>query len=264
VKKIPKFKIRCSANGDIMAGSVGLSETQERKLDGFRKKQIEGKKLTPLQELEEINLFTLRDNPQLPAGAKSYCRTWLKEQLYDRRKGFTSKYTDKGNTCEDDSIAFLNEYFLGDMKKNEEFFQNNFMQGTPDIITDAAYVWDVKNSWEPDTFPLFDTKPDKGYWWQLQGYMALTGRSKARLVYTLMDAPPELITDEARRASYKSNKSADELLEYYTAQMTYSDVDTDLRIKYFDFDRDDSAIEEIETRVKLCQIYINELLENVG
>ena len=259
---IPTFKIRCSAIGSIMAGSVGLSETQERKLEGFRKKQIDGKKLTKLQEDEESKLFNIRDNPQLPAGAKTYCRTWLKEQLYDRRKGFASKYTDKGNICEDYSIKFLNEYFLVDMAKNEDYFSNDFLQGTPDILT-GGFVWDVKNSWEPDTFPLFDTKPDKGYWWQLQGYMRLTDRRQARLAYTLMDAPPELITDEARRASYKSNKSAEELLEYYTAQMTYSDVDTDLRIKYFDFDRDDDAINKIEERVRLCQNYINKLMENI-
>jgi len=259
---IPEFKIRSSATGSIMAGSVGLSDTQERKLDGFRKKQSEGKKLTKLQEDEETKLFKLRDNPELPAGARTYCRTWLKEQLYDRRKGFTSKYTDKGNICEDNSIVFLNGYCLLDMKKNEEFFSNDFMQGTPDILP-TGEVWDVKNSWEPDTFPLFDTKPDKGYWWQLQSYMALTDRKKARLVYTLMDAPAGLITDEARRASYKSDATADELLEYYTAQMTYSDVDTNLRIKWFDFDRDDKAIEEIKVRVELCREYIKKLIGDI-
>jgi len=209
--KIPKFKIRSSATSSIM---------------------------------------TCRGKP-LPVGAKTYCRTWLKEQLYDRRKGFTSKYTDKGNICEDSSIEFLSDYFLIDIVKNEEFFSNDLLQGTPDIFVGDDCVWDVKNSWEPSTFPLFDTDPDKGYWWQLQSYMALTGRSKARLVYTLMDAPAELITDEARRASYKSNKTADELLEYYTAQMTYSDVDTELRIKYFDFDRDEKYLYRIANLVAI-------------
>jgi len=207
--------------------------------------------------------ITTCEGKPLPVGAKTYCRTWLIEQLFDRKKGFTSKYTDKGNICEDASIKFLSDYFLIDMKKNEEFFSNDFMQGTPDIFVDDDCVWDVKNSWEPSTLPLFDTKPNKGYWWQLQSYMALTGRTKARLVYTLMDAPPELITDEARRASYKSDLSAQELLDYYTAQMTYSDVDTDLRIKYFDFDRDDKAIEQIKERVGMCQVYINELLKGM-
>jgi len=260
---IPEFKIRSSASGDIMAGVVGLSETQERKLDGFRKKQIDGKKLTALQETEESKLFELRDNPQLPAGAKTYCRTWLKEKLYDRRKGFSSKYTDKGNVVEDHSVIFLNEYYLADMSKNEEFFQDAEIQGTPDLLPDEESVWDIKNSWEPDTFPLFDTAPDKKYWWQLQCYMALTGRTKARLVYTLMDAPADLIADEARRASYKSNLSQEELFEYYTAQMTYKDVDTELRIKTFDFDIDLKAIKQIRERVALCREYIKTLIEGM-
>lgn len=256
--KIPKFKIRCSAISQIMGGNVGASQPQ---LDNIAKMEAREKPMTPPMLEKYLKDVEARNNPQLPAGAKTYCRTWLKEQLYDRRKGFTSKYTDKGNTCEDDSIKFLNEYFLVEMEKNEVFFLNDFMQGTPDIITKPR-IWDVKNSWEPDTFPLFDTKPDKGYWWQLQGYMGLLDKHHARLVYTLMDAPADLITDEARRASYKSNKTADELLEYYTAQMTYSDVDTELRIKYFDFDRDDKAIEEIKVRVKMCQTYVDELMES--
>jgi hypothetical protein len=239
-----------------MAGSVGASQSQ---LDNIKAMESREKPMTTKMQEKYDKDIEARDNPQLPAGAKSYCLTWLKEQLYDRRKGFSSKYTDKGNICEDHSIKFLNEYFLADLEKNEDYFKNDFMQGTPDILIDGE-VWDVKNSWEPATFPLFDTRPDKGYWWQLQGYMALTDRSKARLVYTLMDAPAELIEDEARRASYKSEKSGYELLEYYTAQMTYDDVDTDLRIKYFDFDRDDVAIESIKERVKLCQQFINEVI----
>ena len=262
---VPKFRIRCSAIGSIMAGSVGASKSQ---LDNIAKMDARDKPMTTGM-LEKYNKdIDARDNPELPAGAKTYCRTWLKEQLYDRRKGFTSKYTDKGNICEDGSIQFLIDYFLTNMEKNEEFFPkksspDDFMQGTPDLLVGDDSVWDIKNSWEPDTFPLFDTKPDSGYKWQLQGYMALTGRTKARLIYTLMDAPPQLITDEARRASYKSDQTADELLEYYTAQMTYSDVDTDLRIKWFDFDRDDKAIEQIKVRVEHCQIYINKLLKGM-
>jgi hypothetical protein len=45
--------------------------------------------------------------------------------------------------------------------------------------------------------------------------------------------------------------------------MTYSDVDTDLRIKYFDFDRDDKAIEQIKVRVELCREYIKTLIEGI-
>jgi len=179
---IPLFKIRSSATGDIMGGNVGLSDVQKRKLQGFQKKMQEGKKLTELQAIENDKLVDLENKPSLPSGAKSYCRTWLTEKLYNRRKNFTSKFTDKGNICEDNSIEFLSDYFLLDLSKNEEYFEGDFITGTPDLIVGESEVWDIKNSWSPDTFPIFDTKPNIGYWWQLQSYMALTGRSKARLV----------------------------------------------------------------------------------
>ena len=37
------FRIRASAAGSIMAGNIGLSEPQKKKLDGFFKKIEEGK-----------------------------------------------------------------------------------------------------------------------------------------------------------------------------------------------------------------------------
>jgi len=268
---IPKFKIRCSAIGSIMAGSVGLTVPQQRKLDKYSKQISEGKPLTDTQAKDNKNLIESRDNPQLPAGSKTYCLSWLKEQIYDRRKEFSSKYTDKGNLVEDLSIEFMNEYFawvdgaedFTSMKKNEEFFQNDFMQGTPDVTPGKEWVVDAKNSWSFDTFPLFDTKPDKGYWLQLQGYMKLTGRTKARLIYCLMNAPRELIEDEARRASYKSEQTIEELIEYYTEQLCYDDVDTELRIQWFDFELDNDAINRIEERVKMCQVFIDQEMKRL-
>jgi len=46
--------------------------------------------------------------------------------------------------------------------------------------------------------------------------------------------------------------------------MTYSDIDTDLRIKHFDFVRCDNSIKKIEERVKMCRKYINSLMNITG
>ena len=256
-----KFKIRCSAIGSIMAGSVGASQSQ---LENIEKMDARDKPMTaPMLEKYEKDVYT-RDNPELPKGAKTYCKEWLKEQkdFYNRRKEIQSKYCDKGNEVEDDSIELLSNFLLEDLEKNEEFFgEDEFMQGTPDVLYNMS-VYDMKNSWDFTTFPLFEDEiPNKDYWWQLQGYMYLCSRIDAKLVYCLMDMPYHLIQDEVRRASYKSDMTTSELSEEYTKLYTYKDVSTELRVKIFDFDRDDKAIEQIKERVKLCQEYINKLME---
>ena len=58
---------------------------------------------------------------------ENYVKTWLKEQIYDRKKEFTSKYTDKGLIVEDNSLDFIaDELKIGFIVKNEQFYENDF------------------------------------------------------------------------------------------------------------------------------------------
>ena len=200
---------------------------------------------------------------ELSKTAQSYCKDWIKEQIYSRRKEFTSKYTDKGNIVEDTSIDTIGNYLnLGMIIKNEEDFSNDFMTGTPDLNL-SELVIDAKNSWDCFTFPLFETDiPDKKYYWQLQGYMALTGKDKAMLCYTLEDTPLN-ITEREAYYHCKSN-GFDELdqdvFNEFVHKHTYSDIDIKYKIKIFDVARDNDAIMAIQDRVIECREYIETLL----
>lgn len=205
-----------------------------------------------------------RSGKNMGETAKSYCENWVKEQLYSRHKGFSSKYTTKGNECEQDSIEFASDQFgWGLVAKNETHYTDELMTGTPDIIL-AESVEDIKNSWDCFTFPLFDVDPpEKKYDWQGQVYMALTGKSKFGLVYTLMNAPEELIQQEARRqAGYGEVEM--ELYDAVRETMVYDHLRPELRIKRFEIARDDEAIEAIRTRVQQCREYIRTFTFNLS
>lgn len=260
--KIPVFKIRCSSIGLIMAGNVAASPAQLELIDTMEARE---KEMTLKQQEKYDKAISARDNPELPSGAKTYCRTWFNEKFFNRRKGFSSKFTDKGNMCEDASIEFLKKFYLMDnlLMKNEAFFSDDEIMGTPDLLVSDEETWDIKNSWEADTFPLTEKFPDKAYWWQGQGYMALNGSERYSVVYTLMNAPDSLIYDEARRASYKSDMHIDDIFEVLKKEMTYDDIDSKYRIKKFDFDYDAKAVEDIRIRVKMCRAYIANLIKGV-
>ncbi len=191
--------------------------------------------------------------------AKSYLESWVKEELYRRRKEFSSKYTEKGNKCEASSIDYASEQFgWGLVAKNEQHFTDEYMTGTPDIIL-ADSVEDIKNSWDCFTFPLFDTDiPDKKYYWQGQVYMALTGKQTFGLVYTLMNAPDYLIEQEARRSADWGEVEA-ELYDAVRERMTYDELNSELRIKRFQIARNDEDIERIRIRVQEAREYIRTL-----
>jgi hypothetical protein len=270
---LPVFKIRASAASEILAGSIGLTDVQSAKLYELstRKKDHEAKvpgakPLTEKMEAELMNLLYKFNNPELPEGAKNYCQKWLKEQLYNRRKHFTNRYLEKGIQCEDGAIEFASEYhgWIG-ATKNDEWFEDDYMQGTPDIILNAdSHVIDIKNSYDAFSFPLFDTEiPTKGYDTQLQVYLALTGHETATLAYVLMDAPLDIMKEEMRRLSWKEGSMGlvtDELYQKVKAEMTYSNLIPELRLKTFTVVKNNDVIDELRIRVELCREYIAGLL----
>ena len=201
--QLNEFKIRCSAIGLIMTEPRSKSET-------------------------------------LSQTCISYLEQWVKEQFYNTKKQINSKYLTKGNEVEIEAIEYYADVKdLGFVLKNQDYFENDFITGTPDLITNGI-VYDFKSSWDCFTFPLFETKVDKNYEAQLQGYMALTGLQKAKLVYTLQNTPDELQWDEP---------------------IDYSIYPDTLRIKEFEIHYDAEFIERVNNRVIECRNYINTNLQ---
>jgi hypothetical protein len=221
------FKIRCSAIGKIMTDPRSKSEA-------------------------------------LSETTKTYCKQWLTERVYDRRIEVTSKQMDKGTTMEGAAIDFAaNIVEPGALWfKNEEKFSDAYMAGTPDVLTET-HVYDIKCPWSFATFPMFEAElPSKDYYWQLQGYMALTGRQSAAILYVLTDAPEHILNDEARKLSYQRGLggNTDETIYEIRHLLTYPDVADGLKFKRFDVARDEEAIEKIRQRVSLCREYIASLM----
>jgi len=194
---------------------------------------------------------------------QSFLETWIKEQVYNRTKEFSSKYTEKGKQCENEGIEFASRMLnIGMIFKNEKRFTNDFITGEPDIILHDEII-DIKTSWDCFTFPLLDTEcPNNNYYWQLQGYMALTGKQKARLVYVLVDTPPHLISDEIRRQSWKMG-FIDVPLEFeveITNKMTYTEIPDKLKYKAFEIPRNENDINLIYEQVEKCRKYIDTVI----
>ena len=195
--------------------------------------------------------------------SQSYCQEWIKEQIYFRKKEFTSKYTDKGNIMEYNSIDFVADYLgFGMLLKNEILFDNDIMTGTPDVITKDLII-DVKNSWDCFTFPFFaKIIPDISYYYQLQGYMNLTRKNKSKLIYILSNTPDHLIDREAYYwAKNNGYEEVDnDIIEMFYNKMTYDKIDNKYKIKVFDIERNQDVINKINSQVKKCQDYIDSLI----
>ena len=196
--------------------------------------------------------------------AKSYIQELVLEHKYGIKKEFSSRYTDKGLQCEDEAITLVNDVLgLGFIFKNEEHFQNDWITGTPDVNTNEILL-DIKCSYEASTFPFFETEiPTPAYFYQLQGYLWLTGKTEALLCYCLINTPIEIVEDEVRREHWK-HKVIDEDLEirdFVQKKHNFDQIPDNRKVKVFKVERDETIISEIQNKVEEARIYYNLLTE---
>ena len=199
--------------------------------------------------------------------AKSYIQDLFKERELGIYKEFSSRYTDKGLEMEDEAIQFASEVLNWDfVVKNTERFNNEWLTGEPDINTDNLLA-DIKCSWSGSTFPLFDeTLKNKDYYYQLQGYMMLTGHDTSELVYCLMNTPHQIVEDEVRRQHWKLELIDEDLDVRQAVQEmhNFDQIPNNLRVKRFIVQKDEAAQEKIKERVEIAREYYNQLLTQIN
>jgi hypothetical protein len=206
------------------------------------------------------------------------CKTHLIDVFvankYSRNTDIFNKYVNKGLAVEEDGITLLSLHTKNFYKKNDKRLKNDWINGEPDLfdglsIEEANTIIDIKCSWDLFTFSRSKYGSlNKHYWWQLQGYMALTGATKAQLCYCLVDTPLIMIMDEKKKLMWKMGAGTEEDENYIKAceeidnSMIFDDISMNERIHIIDIERDDAAIESIYKKVKQCRDYYDAVFVN--
>ena len=205
-----------------------------------------------------------RSGNGLSETTKTYLNEVFIEQFFGIKKDIHSKYIAKGLQVEESSLDLFAKVSDEVYFKNEQLFKNDFIMGTPDIITDDMVI-DLKSSWSLFTFFEAKNSPlNKMYYWQLQSYMALTGKDKAQLVYCLIDTPFQLIEDEKRKLMWKmglidESPECEEAFDEIEKSHSFSHIPDENRTFTISIDRNNSDIELLYDKVKICRKYINNL-----
>jgi hypothetical protein len=195
--------------------------------------------------------------------AKSYIKEVVLQDKYGIYKEFNSRYTDKGTQTEDEAIQLVSEVMdLGFVLKNEEKFENEFIKGTPDVITEHLII-DTKVSWSAATFPFFENElPNSDYYWQMQAYMWLTGKRASVVAYCLINTPYLILEDEIRREHWKQNVigESDEIRAYVEAQHNFDHIPKDERVRLYLVDYNEQDIERAKEKIQIGTVLYNQLM----
>ena len=217
-----------------------------------------------------------KESGELSETTKVHLLDVLVQNKYDRRTDISNKYTMKGLMVEEDAITLYSRVKKEMYLKNEEHLSNDYIKGTPDLFTGesikaANIIIDIKSSWDIFTFFRNITKglPDM-YYWQLQGYMALTGAKNGVIAFCLVDTPETFIDDAKRRLMWSMNAGTTENPDYIEAaalidkSMIFSDIPMTERVIEFEIDYDADGIEKLYSRIDKSRLYMKELNSKIS
>jgi len=193
----------------------------------------------------------------------SYLYQLFGEIEYGKYENLANKFLQKGNETEEDGIKLCERVLdVGFLYKNHEKFENDYIKGTPDVNTSDILI-DVKSKWDFKTYcsVLFSDKiPDKSYYYQLQGYMWLTGKKECYLCYCLLNTPDQLVEDEIYKLCRFNNVIDDKEMRFDVEKNhNFDNIEDAKRIKTFKIKYDQNVIDQFKTRIDECRLYYDHL-----
>ncbi len=213
--------------------------------------------------MTEPKLKSDKEAGNISETAKTFVEEMWLENTFGYKERVLTDEMSKGIECEESSFDLIQQVLKGEFRaKNLKRYSNEYIIGEPDLIT-SDYVEDAKTSWNLRTF--FNAEITKDYEAQLQGYMWLLGKQKARLIYCLVKTPNDYILNEQKKLYYRFN--CDESNPMYKSmcdQLEHNNnlidaIPAEKRIKVFEIEQNQDFIDKLKNQVEKARNYYNTL-----
>lgn len=262
-----------------------LQELLDEKLNGVNANGNKTKWTDTKQaEVDKLNKKKLGKD-ELPDGALTKLEEIFNDIFWKRKQLLHNKYLEKGNIAEEDSLELLSQVDGIEYWKNDEEIENDYLIGFPDNVLNC--VRDTKSNY--DFFTFKKAELSTLYSWQIKGYTwILLSRGEliertGELCYCLVNSPAHRIDAEKKSmwfamgqpdyteerwiksASqlelnhiYDIVKFKEEFPNYDLINKTWRDIPKHLRVKRFLVTLQDSDIEHMTRRSKMCKKWLLE------
>jgi hypothetical protein len=209
-------------------------------------------------------LFTdARKKGELSETTKNLCYQIIAREIGALRQ-WTSRYVEKGVIMEDESIAFINQALGTNYEKNYIAYDGGVITGTPDIITNDEVI-DIKNSFDVETHLKNITQDElpKQYYYQLQTYMLLTNRDKAKVFYVLMPTPDYLLEKQARALEYKYQDYDKALEMLKLTNEVIASLPNEFRVFQYAIVKDENFLQQFNERYKPFKLFYKSTIKKL-
>jgi len=185
-----------------------------------------------------------RSGKNMGQTAKSYIEQIAKETFFKYRTEINSKYIDKGQQQEHDSIELLNIVRQESYAKHIGRVENEYLTGECDILAEDRII-DVKTSWSLETWPELPKKAaNSEYEWQVRAYMMLYDRNMAEVIHCMVTTDPDLLSAYDNHSLHQVDH-----------------IPADKRITVVSYERDILLEAEIMDRLKMCSEYYDQYMQ---
>lgn len=281
-----KTLIRCHALGNIMTNPKGKTDldrynsiVSELKIEREKYEAMPNKELKSAQnKLEKIfmlesnmeELAKTKDNIVLSESCKTYLMQTYVLSKYGRVMEVKAKQMIKGTLTEEECIVLFSTAEGVVYNKNNYRIKNDYISGTPDLfdgatLFDSQEIIDIKSCWDIFTFLKNVQEPENDmYYWQLQGYMALTGAKIGTIAYCLVNTPDSIIEGEKYNLLRKMDVATEIDPEYLKelsvliANRKFDDIPAQERLLTYSIDRNDEEIELMYRKIDKCREFLYE------
>lgn len=217
----------------------------------------------------EPKLKVDKEAGNLSATAKSHLIEVYARELWGVETELHVKPIKKGRLCESDAITTLSRLDKRLYIKNDERKDNPWISGECDIDNEPDdEVIDIKVPVDAISF-LSNVMGgvDRDHELQLQGYMWLWNRKKARVCYVLEDMPDSLIEGEKYSLLRQLDVATEESPEFKKAwakrltNLKFSHLPIEQRVIAHSITRDEEVIEKIPAKVEKAREFLAEFHE---
>lgn len=175
-----------------------------------------------------------------------------------------------GTLSEGKSLSIVSELDGHDYKVHKKLIKNRYLKGILDCYLGASVkkihrVVDIKtaSSMQSLLSLVKDEETQSKYYWQIMGYLAITGADEGEVCHCLVSYSERIINDEINKFLQRTKNLGFDG-EYIESQihrikfnMTFDEIPIEQRVVRFKVERDESAIKNIYDKVKFCRGWLS-------
>lgn len=266
---------RVKTNMDLWRDACEELIRKEQQWDALKKKDgVRGVQIEEAIEKLKVYIPILEAGKDLEEPLSTGCKTHLsgvyateKYHKWNPSKDIGSIVTEKGKECEPLGLELANKIYGLSLVRNKDRIDNEWFSGHMDAfeVGEINVVHDIKCPGNIESFFSYINKDlSPVYYWQMQGYMDLTGANVAKVHFCLVNSPEHQIKSASEALLRRMDVVSEYSPEFVQAQaqlvanLTYDDIPEPERIFTFTVERNEEDIQKARRKVEKCREYLKE------